>query len=98
MKATIMAVIFAGVCAIPAFAADNGNRPQGPGQGQGPGGGQGQNYEQRKAEILKHIDQKIARNQEEKGCVQAAKSHDDLKACREKFRAEMNGDRQGSRP
>jgi hypothetical protein len=56
--------------------------------------GKGQHFEQKKAEVLKHIDQRIARNQEERACVQAAANHDALKACREKFKAEMKSDRQ----
>jgi len=54
-----------------------------------PSNNPGQNFEQRKAEILKMMDERIAGIQEEKSCVQAAKSHEDLKACREKHRAEM---------
>jgi hypothetical protein len=71
--------------AVPAFAVDN---PP-------PQKGQGQNFEQRKAEIIKRIDERIARNQEEKTCVQGANNHNDLKACRDKFKTEMQGQHQG---
>ena len=55
------------------------------------------NFEQLKAEIINRIDQRIARNQEEKSCVQSAKSHEDLKACREKVKAEVKEQRHNMR-
>lgn len=79
MKTALIAALLTGLCVTSVFAADDK--------------GGGQNFETRKAEVLKHIDQRIARNQEEKTCVQAAANHDALKACREKFRAEMKSDR-----
>ena len=51
------------------------------------------NFEQKKAQILRHLDQKIAHVQEEKACVQSAANHDAMKACRERFKAEMKADR-----
>ena len=74
-KALISAIVITLAFALPAFAAEN-NQPQ---QARGPG------FEERKAEILGHIDERIARNQQERACVQAAKSREDLKACRDKF-------------
>jgi len=62
-----------------AFAVDS--PPQG--QGKGP------EFDKRKAEVVSRITDRIARNQEELSCVQAAKNHADLKACREKFREEV---------
>ena len=47
-------------------------------------------FEERQAEVLKHIDTRLSSLQEEKTCVQAAKSHDDLRACRQKHHAEMD--------
>jgi len=38
-------------------------------------------FEQMKAAHLKRLDNRINSLQEEKACVQAAKNHDDLKAC-----------------
>ena len=64
-----------------AFSADQ--QPQGQGQGQ--------NIDQMKSNVVSRINARIARNQEELSCVQAAKSHADLKACRDKFREEMQG-------
>jgi hypothetical protein len=84
MKKAVAAAAFTVFCVTHAFAADTNIHPN----------GQGKNFEQKKAEILQHIEQKIVRDQEEKACVQSAKSHDELKACREKFRPEPpKGDR-----
>ena len=79
MKTVMIAMAVSILFAAPAFAADDAPQFKGPGP----------SFEQRKSDILKHIDERIARNQEEKTCVQAAKNHDDLKACREKFKAEV---------
>lgn len=50
-------------------------------------------FEEKKAEILSHLKEKITRDQAEQSCVQGAKSHDDLKTCREKFRHERREER-----
>ena len=84
MKTGLIAVALTGICVIPAYAADTNTNPQ----------GAGQNIEQKKVEILRHIDQRIANSQAEKVCVQAAKSHDDIKACREKYRPKPKADNQ----
>lgn len=60
---------------FPAFAAEN----EGQRKGAGP------NFENRKAEVLKNIDERIDGMQQLKACVQAAKNHEDMKSCREKF-------------
>ena len=67
-KALIGAILISLAFALPAFAAE-GNEPQ---KAAGP------RFEERKAEILKRIDERRA-------CVQAANNHEDLKACMEKF-------------
>ena len=64
-----------------AFAADS---PP-PSQGKGPG----PNFDKAKADTITRINARISRNQEELACVQAAKNHADMKACRDKFREEM---------
>jgi hypothetical protein len=84
MKTAMIAAAVSILFAAPAFAADNAPQPKGPGP----------NFEQRKAEILKRIDERIARNQEERACVQAAQNHNDIKACRDKFKSEFPGQRQ----
>ena len=84
MKTAIMAVSVALLFAIPAFAIDAAPQPK----------GTGPNFEQQKTDIIKRIDGRIARNQEEKSCVLAAKNHDDIKACRDKFKAEIQEQRQ----
>ncbi len=55
----------------------------------GEGKGAGPNFEKRKAEIISRINVRIARNQDELSCVQAAKDHADLKECRKKMKREM---------
>jgi hypothetical protein len=84
MKTALIAAALTGICVITAFAADSSTNPQ----------GSGQNFAQKKAEILKHIDLRIANSQEEKVCVQAAESHDGLMACREKYRPKAREERQ----
>lgn len=76
----IAAAVLSLVVAAAAFAADSGTAPKGPNM----------TFEERKAEVLKHIDTRLSSLQEEKTCVQAAKSHDDLRACRQKHHAEMD--------
>ena len=83
MKKTIMAVSILLFFATSVFAIDAMPLPN----------GTGPNFEQRKTEIINRIDQRITRNQEEKTCVQSAKSHDDLKACRDKFKTEVQKQR-----
>ncbi len=68
-KAFSIAIAITLAFALPALAQ----------QARGPG------FEERKAEVLKHIDERIARNEQEKACVQAAMSHQDLMACKDKF-------------
>ncbi len=84
MKTAIIAAAVSILFAAPAVAADNAPAPKVPGP----------NFEQRKAEILKRIDERIARNQEEKACVQAATNHNDIKACRDKFKPKFQEQRQ----
>lgn len=79
MKTALIAMAVSILFAVPAFSVDS--TPQS--KGVGP------NFEQHKSDIIKRIDERIARNQEEKSCVQAAKNHDDVKACRDKFKAEV---------
>ena len=59
--------------------------------------GQGLNFDQVKSNVINRINARIAHNQEELSCVQAAKNHADLKACRDKFREEQGGQNQGQR-
>ncbi len=76
MKTTLVAAAITIVCFVPAFAADSPSDLK----------GQGLTVEQKKAEIFRHIEERIANSQLEKSCVQAAQSHDELQACREKYR------------
>jgi len=78
MKKVIITLFGILLFSTQALAADNGPQKNGPGE----------NFEERKAEVLRRIDKRIARNQEEKACVQAANNHEALRACREKFKPE----------
>jgi hypothetical protein len=79
-RVLIAAAVLSLVVAAAAFAADSGPAPK----------GQGMSFEEQKADILKHIDTRMSSLQEGKACVQAAKNQDDLRACRQKQRAEMD--------
>jgi hypothetical protein len=50
--------------------------------------------EESKAKIISSIDERIKMLQEEKTCVSAAKTHEDLRKCRGKVRAERRELRQ----
>jgi len=78
-KSLIVAVALSLVLAIAAFAADNGQ----------PGNVPVQSFDQRKTDILKMLDDRLATLQEAKNCIQSAKNNDDITACRDKHRAEM---------
>ncbi len=85
MKSTLIAAAIASVLAIPAFAADPLARQD----------RQGQTVEQKKAEIIQHIEERISNSQAEKSCVQSAQTHDSIKACRDKYRPKQRGEGQG---
>jgi hypothetical protein len=80
MKTAIIAAALLSLAfAAQVLAVEGGPPPSAPGQ----------TFEQRQANILRMIDERIANLQEGKTCVQAAKSDDDLRACRERHMAEM---------
>jgi len=80
MKQIRIAVLVACITSISSgvWAADTPQQPK-----------TGANFEQHKTEILKRIDTRIARNQEERACIQAAVNRDAIKVCRDKFKQEM---------
>ncbi|MEI6205575.1 MAG: hypothetical protein WCP20_02210 [Desulfuromonadales bacterium] len=88
MKTALVATVLAGICVIPAYAADRNTNPQ----------GSGQNIAKKKAEMLQHIDQRIVNSQAEKVCVQAAQTDDSLMACQEKYRPKAREVRQNKKP
>jgi hypothetical protein len=75
MKKVLITVVIFGTFIVRADAAEDDMKREA-----------GQGFEQRKIEIAQHIDKRITNSQAEKACVQAAESHVDLKACREKYR------------
>lgn len=78
---------------ICAFAVQSGAADFGSGQA-----GFVQSIEQKRVEILQHIDQRIALSQQEKTCVQTAQSDIEFRACREKYRPARKEDhRAGNR-
>ena len=80
MKRTLIAAALLSLaCAVPALAAEGAGQPPVPGQ----------TFEQRQANILKMMDERIAGLQDGKTCIQAAKNDEDLKACRIKHMSEM---------
>ncbi len=56
---------------------------------------EGRDFEELKAEVLKKIDVRLAGMQKDRKCIEAAKDHDDLKACRKAHRDEMKRMRPG---
>jgi hypothetical protein len=74
-RAVIAAIVLSLAFALPAFAAESNQPPK----------GQAPTFEQKKTQILKSLDERSAKIQEERNCVKAAKKDDDLKACRNKF-------------
>jgi hypothetical protein len=82
-RALIVVALLSLVFTVQAFAVDGGT----------PAAAPGKTFEQRQSNILKMMDERLASLQEAKTCVQAAKSDDDLKACREKHMAGMKGKR-----
>ncbi len=51
------------------------------------------NIEQRKADQIKRVDERIAHLQEERACILAAATQESLKACHEKFKNEIKADK-----
>lgn len=78
-RAIVTAALLSLVFVVPVLAADGGKSPSTPGQ----------TFEQRQANILKILDERIVSLQAGKTCVQSAKTDDDLRACREKHMSEM---------
>jgi hypothetical protein len=79
-KKITTAILLSLAFAVPAFAVEGG--------GQLPKD-QAVSFEQRKADVLKNIDERMARMQEDKACVQAAANQEELKACWVKRQQEM---------
>lgn len=81
MKRVVIAVAAALplMFAVPAFATEGGQ----------PSTETGATFEQMKADHLKKLDDRLNSLQQEMTCVNAAKTQDDLRACRLKHKAEL---------
>ncbi len=85
MKSTLIVALLVCLGISPALAAErSGSGAAGPADSIGQE--RGQTVEQKKAEIIKHVQDRIASSQSEITCLQAATTHDALRACREKYR------------
>jgi hypothetical protein len=79
MKTAFIAVAVSILFAAPVVAADNAPQPK----------EAKPKFEKHKAEVIKRIDARIKFRQDEKACVQAAKNHEAVQACRDKFKNEI---------
>ncbi len=79
MKTKLMTAAFICICAISASAAHSDSNHQ--------------NIEQKKTEILQHIQERITNSEAEIVCVKSAQSHDELRTCKEKFRPPLKNDK-----
>ncbi len=81
--AFIMVAVLALVFVSPLFSAEDATSAK----------ASGANFEQKKADRIKRLDERIARIQGERSCIQMATSRADLKTCREKFKSERASNR-----
>jgi hypothetical protein len=84
-KTALAAAVLSLAFAAPVWAAGGGQPTTGPTP----------NFDERKAEVLKKVDEQMIILQEAKVCIKAAKNHDDLRTCREKHMAEAKQLREG---
>ena len=82
MKTALITVALTVACAIQGYAADNSKTLN----------MDGQHIEQKRAEILQHIEQRIALSLQEKTCVQTAQTDTEFRACRDKYRPVKKND------
>ncbi|NVN90795.1 MAG: hypothetical protein HXX11_09345 [Desulfuromonadales bacterium] len=88
MKTAIITVVLTGICTAPTFAADSDTGPK----------GQGKGIEQKKAEVIHHIEERIANSQAEIICVKSAQTHSELRSCHEKYRPQPKNERRERNP
>lgn len=72
--------------ASPVLASDVSQQPAGP-----------PDFKQRKAEMLKNLDERISGLQQDRKCIQAANTPDDIRVCRDKVRDAMQKNREQQR-
>jgi hypothetical protein len=78
-RAVITAIVLSLALVAPAFAIESNAPPNAPPKTPAA------TFDQRKAQMLKYIDERSTRLQQEKACVQATKNDDDLRSCMGKF-------------
>ena len=78
LAAAVVLALAAATLAVPAFAEMQ----------EGSKDSKGMTFEQRKNAMLSRIDKRISTLQDLRGCVSGAKSHDDMKKCKDRFREE----------
>ena len=76
MKKLLIATALVSAIVASAFAADTVAKPE----------RQDEKLEQKKAEVIQHIDERISNSLAEKACVQSAQTADGLRSCRDKYR------------
>jgi len=77
MKRLLIAVALSLVFVVPAFATEGDQKPQAPDQ----------NYEKIKSDVMSNLNKRLQRLQDEIACVQTTTNQQQLKECRDKFRA-----------
>jgi hypothetical protein len=78
----ILTLLAVGVAVAQTPPPDSGPKPQG-------GQKQGQRFDQRKQEILQHLQTRVQITQAAISCVQTATNHEALRSCREEERKQM---------
>ena len=81
MKKLLITAAVMALFTTPAFAADPAPAATTPEKKEVPAAAPEQKFEERKAKLLKRIEVRIAKGQEAKACVEAAKNSEELKAC-----------------
>lgn len=81
MKKLLITAAVMALFATPSFAADPAPAATTPEKKEVQAATPEQKFEERKAKLLKRIEVRIAKGQEAKACVEAAKNREELKAC-----------------
>jgi hypothetical protein len=88
MKTVLIISAFISICAVQAGATDvNSNQ-----------NGTDQSFEQKRSEVLQHIQERISNSQAEITCVTAAQSRDELRSCHDKYRPARKNEKRNQGP